>query len=176
MSIVVFVVGAPGVGKTTLVRELLEPNRALIESPKWTVGPTVCAAGHYVGGKFDGADTVPYNGVQTALQFWEQRLASRRVTILDGDRFSFAGAREFFAERGVRDTCLYLDAASGTIQARREQRGTAQNATWVKGRVSKAANFATGFVEDRLLRLDAARPAKELATEVLEFLAQQAAT
>jgi len=173
MSIVVFIVGAPGVGKTTLVRELLEPNSALIASPKWTVGPTVCAAGHYVGGKFDGADTVPYNGVQTALLFWEQRLASRSVTILDGDRFSFSGAREFFAERGARDTCIYLDTAPETIQARRQQRGTTQNATWVKGRVSKALNFATGFAEDRLLRLDAARPAKELATEALAFFARQ---
>jgi len=175
MGIVVFVVGAPGAGKTTLVRELLEPNSALIASPKWTVGPTVCAAGHYVGGKFDGADTVPYNGVQAALAFWEQRLASRSVTILDGDRFSFAGAHAFFLERGVRVACVYLDTKPETIQARRQQRGTTQNATWIKGRVSKATNFATSFAEDRKLRLDAAQPAKELATEVLEFLAQQAA-
>lgn len=140
--IVLFFVGAPGVGKTTLVRKYIEPDSISIAKPKWTVGQCHVAAGHFTGGTFDGADTVPYNGVKDALAFWEQRLYEHALTIFDGDRFSHAGALDFFQERKVRVGCIHLSAPDAVLQDRREARGSKQNPTWMKGRVSKAANFA----------------------------------
>jgi hypothetical protein len=110
-GIIVWVVGEPGVGKTTLVREgLLEDDMELVGPPKWTVGQAVAAAGHYSGGKFDGADTVPYNGAAAALDYWATRLHTFPLTIFDGDRFSNDNAVKFFHAREVthRLCCIHV--------------------------------------------------------------------
>lgn len=142
----VFVVGAPGVGKTTVVRALLEPHesitRFLVEKPKWTVCKDIVAAGHYTGGTFDGADTVPYGGVEEALKFWDQEFkTTKRVTILDGDRFSHDKVVQWFQKRACPIVVVYFTAADKVLAKRRAKRGSNQNATWLKGRVTKSRNF-----------------------------------
>jgi hypothetical protein len=169
---VLFVVGPPGVGKTTLVRRLLNTPSTLIESPKWTVGEDVCAAGHYSGGTFDGADTVPYNGVQLALAYWESCLTDRSLTIFDGDRFSHAGTIAWFNARGVEPVCLALTAPDDALAARRAARGSKQNPSWMKGRVTKAARFADSFPTPRVLRLDAGNSTESLEVSLREWLAR----
>jgi hypothetical protein len=167
---VLFIVGEPGVGKTTLVRRILESDSYLIQKPKWTVGPTVCAAGHYNGGAFDGADTVPYNGVQEALTFWSAELKNQLLTIFDGDRFSNAGTvtalKTGVPELDVR--CALLAADPDVSAARRARRGSHQNVAWVKGRRTKALRFAKTF--DKLLVLDATKLVDVLETELRAFL------
>jgi hypothetical protein len=167
---VLFVVGEPGVGKTTLVRRLLEPDSYLVQRPKWTVGATVCAAGHYTGDKFDGADTVPYNGVLEALTFWSAELKDKRLTIFDGDRFSNASAVSALrsASPGLDARCVLIAADPDVVAARRVARGSNQNAAWVKGRRTKSLRFAHTF-EKRLI-LDATKLVDDLETELRGFL------
>jgi hypothetical protein len=172
MSVVLFVLGEPGIGKTSLARRLLQPDSYLVAKPKWTVGETVCAAGHYTGDTFDGADTVPYNGVADALRYWDAHLRSHALTMLDGDRFSHEGALAHFRPaaliRGV-----YLSAPAEIAVARRAARGSNQNATWLKGRQTKAANFAMRMHDAGypVLRLDARASTLELEIEVRRMLA-----
>jgi len=153
---VLFVVGAPGVGKTTLVRELLEHRSYFSVEPKWTMGMNgeVCAAGLYTGAKFDGADTVPYNGVQAALEFWADKLKTFELTILDGDRFSYKKTVDFFRAQGADVRCLLLDAGDALLAERRAARGTEQNETWVKGRVTKARNFFDELPDNAKVRFE----------------------
>jgi hypothetical protein len=139
---ILFLVGAPGVGKTTLARLLLEPDPYLVQKPKWTVGETICAAGHYTGGTFDGADMVPYNGAKDALAYWAQNLKSKKLTIFDGDRFSNANTLAFLKNEGARITCVHLEVDDAELTRRREQRGSKQNASWMLGRKTKARRFA----------------------------------
>lgn len=136
---VVFVVGEPGVGKTTAVRSLIERG-SKHSNPKWTIGESRCFAGHYTGGKFDGADTVPYNGVQKALQFWETYLMKKRLTVLDGDRFSNEKVLKWFQARTSVSTVL-LHCDEKVAQERRVKRGSAQNESWVRGRKTKSERF-----------------------------------
>lgn len=144
-----FLVGAPGVGKTTQIRLLLQPEQlflCMISKPKWTHTQNICAAGHYAGQTFDGADTVPYNGVQEALDYWARNFKKRmRLTIFDGDRFSHAGAVEFVKKHDVDVRVVLLTATANNLDARRKSRGSNQNATWLKGRETKAENFAENF-------------------------------
>ncbi len=165
---VLFLVGPPGVGKTTLTRSMLslgDATTTLVASPKWTLVPSACAAGHYTGGTFDGADTVPYNGVAASLSFWEQRLMrEKEMTVLDGDRFSNLKVVEFFRERVEKVFCAHVTADQEVIDARRKQRGSNQNATWMKGRVTKSTNFAKLFPDDLRIDLDATKfPPERLA-------------
>lgn len=173
MSTVLWLVGEPGAGKTTLAREFLEPEHKLNPKPKWTVGPTVVHAGHYTGAKFDGADTVPYNGANDALGFWREMLAKNAMlTVLDGDRFSNATALEFFKSYIFRPrlVCVHLSLPDGVGGARRLARGSEQNETWVKGRVTKARNFFQGFPQDDRLQLDGQCSPRSLALDVSLFI------
>lgn len=176
--IVLWLVGEPGIGKTTLARELIEPASKMFAKPKWTVGSKVVAAGHYIGGKFDGADTVPYNGAKEALTFWREMLAPKaELTLLDGDRFSNKTAVEFFKSYvgpggRPRLLCILLKGEPELGVARRLERGSDQNETWLKGRITKSTNFYESFpADDRAtLHASAERTAAELAELVRGFL------
>ncbi len=156
MHTAVFVVGPPGVGKTSAVREILGGNYKNYTHPdtakvKWCLqegGPWVFA-GHYGVGTFDGADTVPNDGWIPCMEHWEREILpdpQYKYTLFDGDRFSHANCQKFLEDRGVRVLCVHLTAPDEVMDARRKERGSDQNPTWLKGRVSKARNFADRFL------------------------------
>lgn len=152
----VFVVGPPGVGKTSAVREVLGENYRNFTHPetskvKWCLqegGPWVFA-GHYGVGTFDGGDTVPNDGWLHCMEHWEKEILpdpQYQYTLFDGDRFSHANCQKFLENRGVRVLCVHLTASDEVMAARRKERESDQNPTWLKGRISKARNFAERFL------------------------------
>lgn len=148
--VILYVLGAPGVGKTTLVRTLLsyysddDPVLTQPPEPKWSLAGDAVAAGHYSGKTFDGADTIPYNGARAALEYWAQTLAESSLTILDGARFStgpsLARLRELAPGHAI--VGVYLVATDAQLDERRAARGSNQNAAWIKGATTVARNFA----------------------------------
>jgi len=138
----------------------------LIEKPKWTIRQfgrgydTICAAGHYTGATFDGADTVPYNGVGDALNYWKRNLHDtihtyhRHLVVFDGDRFSNKGVVQFFLPLATVKI-IHLSASNEELERRRTARGSKQNPIWIKGRVTKSLNFLECFNKDDRLMLEA---------------------
>lgn len=151
---VLFVVGPPGAGKTTICRKILDLadptgiERSLVLKPKWTVAPNLLMAGHYSGQPFDGADTVPYNGVRPALDWWAAT-TKPELTILDGDRFSNGPAKAWLEAQPIRLLCAHVAPPADTLAAWRAAReaavGAAQNHAWRLGRETKASRFFDGF-------------------------------
>lgn len=176
MSTVLYVLGAPGVGKTTLVRNLLgfksfdvrsnmydvAPPGTVYSKPKWTMVPGgLCAGGHYLGKPFDGGDTVPYTEAIECLGYWLKTVLPNHkpvLTILDGDRFSTQTCLDFLRvhrphfETQVRVLDIHLVASPEALLARRLERELvtkkSQKASWVKGRETKARNFAEKLRRD----------------------------
>lgn len=172
MDTVLWVVGAPGVGKTTAVRALLVPfERTIIKSPKWTLAGPIAAAGHYTGETFDGADTVPYNGAADCLAAWKNLLRKKaKLTVFDGDRFSNKASLEFFQNLHTKPliVCAYIKASGDTLQKRRDARGSNQNATWLKGRATKAERFAGLFTN--IIEIDGERSSTMVAADIIAGL------
>lgn len=151
--VVLFIVGAPGVGKTTLSRALLgmgkngelPPGSYLNASPKWTVTPKLLAAGHYTGATFDGTDRLPYTGAMDALGWWKQWILrnGNRPTVIDGARMASANALGWLREAGADVRCVHLVAPQDVLDERRAGRASNQNDAWMRGRATAAANFCT---------------------------------
>jgi hypothetical protein len=82
------------------------------------------------------------------MEHWEAEIltdATYKYTVFDGDRFSHANAQKYLEDRGVKVLCAHLGASDEVMDARRKERGSDQNPTWLKGRVSKARRFADRF-------------------------------
>ena len=131
MGLVLFLLGSPGVGKTSLARRLLWSggrDPTLLYRPKWSFTDNVCAAGHYKGELFDGADTIPYNGAKDVLEWWSHQFRLWPLTFLE--RFD------------AKPTAILLKADRLTLTARRLDRGSCQDPSWIKGRETKSVRFA----------------------------------
>lgn len=175
MGNAIWLVGAPAAGKTTLARALLfygEEPFTIYDKPKWTLSGPRCAAGHYTGSTFDGADRLPYNGVRPALEMWDALLRPHvALTLFDGDRTSSAACVEWVTPRVERVACLHLVASASTLEARRDARGSKQNASWAKGRATKSARFAESF-GSLAVQIDADQPVDRVLDAALAGLAR----
>ena len=160
MPRVMFVVGAPGVGKTTALTGLLDPfDMALIQKPKWTLSKDVALVGHYGSGGFDGGDTIAYNGAADALAYWHAHIypdPSVQLSVLDGDRFSTINCWKTIGLTIPRDQirCVYLYGSDAALAQRRAARNNKQDPSWMKGRATKAFNFSRHFDRDQLREVD----------------------
>ena len=160
MPCVMFVVGAPGVGKTAALRSLLDPfNTALTLRPKWTLSNDVALVGHYGTGTFDGGDTVGYNQAAQALDYWLEHIYPDpcvQLSVLDGDRFSTSNCWRRVTAEIPHDQikCVYLTCSDQALQDRRSARNNKQNPSWMKGRATKAFNFSRHFDNDQLIEID----------------------
>ncbi len=150
---------------------MLDEDSGQIARPKWTVGAHVVAPGHYTGKTFDGADTVPYNGVQDCLDYWEANfMGAKRLTVIDGDRFSYGKVRDWFSERADRVVAVLLHAPPGELARRRALRGREQDERWARGRETKAVRFFETFPEENRIAFDVTKGTpEELAYGMLCF-------
>lgn len=155
----IWIVGEPGVGKTTLVRNWLNGLKLTVreERPKHELyrNGSVFVAGHYVGGKFDGADTLPISDIKPLRELWRTKYSSCAISIFDGDKFGSAASMEMARSENAQCQVILLVAGSAFVAARRAARGTVQNGTWVAGRKTKSANFASLFPPGDAFVIDA---------------------
>jgi energy-coupling factor transporter ATP-binding protein EcfA2 len=176
VSDLLYLIGQPGSGKSTLAAALTGgldwiesthpfAHRALIVSP----GTTVVELGAHRDG-FSGTDALPMN-VQPKVVAWLAASAPGLV-LGEGDRL---GNRKFFdaaVALGWRVNVAYLSLGSNVAEERRLARASAlgvapQDASWVKGRVTKARNLARGW--PGVYMLNAERAPVELLADLVRY-------
>ena len=146
-----YLIGAPGSGKTTLMAELMKDWILLSRDTKpvkhsWYESPYGIALelGH-PRAPFGGTDTLSYTAIKT-LELWLPHLLKVDLLVGEGDRL--ANNRFLDLCKTLGPTHLYyLDATEELLQERRGSRATqhdlpTQSPQWAKGRLTKHRNLA----------------------------------
>lgn len=144
-----YVIGEPGIGKTTLVAQLTGERPWEVHAgpiPHQRRGPVAMPGKPRAA--FGGTDTLGMSIARKA-EAWVMGLPAP-VILGEGDRLAYGRFFDVAASAGYRVHLLYLYGAPGLAAQRRARRqatlGTKpQNETWVKGRASKAARLAAEF-------------------------------
>tara|TARA_Y100000401_G_C8322545_1_gene226264 strand:- start:1840 stop:2412 length:573 start_codon:yes stop_codon:yes gene_type:complete len=164
---VVWVVGEPGVGKSSALETLMNPfGTSLLESPKWTISPPYAFAGHYGGIEFGGGDTISYTDAARQIHDLSSIRGKLRdelvhTVFFDGDRLSNETSFRLVEDASHEVLCVLLTCEASEAARRRSKRSGAQNQAWVKGRKTKSANFTTKFEPHQVLTIDTSNSSAE---------------
>jgi GTPase SAR1 family protein len=176
MKAAIYIIGAPGVGKTTLTNALISPWEAL-ETPLKPVkhtnyrtpnGLKVTQLGH-AKPPFGGTDTLSYTAINL-IEPWLHFLDADYL-YAEGDRL--ANPRFFdYIEQHTKLHLFYLRAPQITLIQRRTDRAAAhdlpmQNPSWANGRATKHQRLAYNYAATTL---DATLSPSRLAQIVNEYI------
>ncbi|MEW9530676.1 P-loop-containing protein [Microbispora sp. NPDC049125] len=171
----VYLVGPPGVGKTTLMAALTRGcDRTFQTTPvpheqlRRGGEPVGLEVGRRRPGGFSGTDALAMN-IQPAAVTW---IATKPAPLVLGEGARLAttgflsGARSF----GYRVTVFYLHAPEYVLDDRRRERGSNQDPKWMRGATTRAANIAARMRLDAdVHELDATAPTETLAAAAVKL-------
>ena len=177
-----YVVGAPGVGKSTMVRWLLEPFTRLpavksksLPLVRWEPlarnGQLVGGHLGYTRGAFSGTDALGMAVNPQACRWMLESKTAGQLDFIVGEGARLANSAFFTAARARADRVLLvqLRAREETLDARCEVRGSKQNESWRRGARTRADNALAAAValglEAVILDADSRTP-QSLAAEV----------
>lgn len=170
-----YIIGEPGAGKTTLVKHLTRKVPSEVRTwpyVSWTHYTDKLAQLGYDRGTFGGTDALGM-AAQKHVLGWiglggTTVNKSYEYVLAEGDRLANGKFFEAVKEAEVELTVVLLQASPAVLEARRSARnaliGKSQDARWLKTRETKVRNLRP-WVEDEWV-LDAELPVAQLAQEL----------
>lgn len=158
-----YIVGEPGVGKSTLVKSFTEPcHKQVHDMPVLhTEYSTEVAQIGQDREDFGGTDTLGY--MQPIVQMWLNRFPYPFM-LAEGDRLNNSGFFDFCIDAGINLTVMSLwapELAAERRAERAEKVGKAQKEWWLKTRRTKVENVMEQFCDDDWI-IDGTLPFEEL--------------
>lgn len=142
---VVAIGGEPGSGKTTLMKRLVghfavQPKYSEVKLVPYLQNDNIYILGKYEDDQvFAGTDRMSMAVQPEAIKFLAT-LPADSVVLYEGDRLFTASFLEY-CYNNYDLSIVYLSTKKMIRQARYEERGSTQDATWLQGRESKIANI-----------------------------------
>lgn len=179
--VALYVVGEPGVGKTTLVERILAPYDRLpptrlgygvLEGEPLIEHGVVC--GLHLGKRrpsFGGTDALGMTVLPDAIR-WANEAPMPERLIGEGARLTHPHFLAALAQR-TRLIVVHLVAEPETVEARIAARGSKQRPAWRKGQQTRVRNAArtAADVGVRVERVDADLPADAVEARVRDLVA-----
>ena len=147
MKTLIAVIGAPGTGKTTLMKDYMNlwewdiHRTGLVDH--YVSGDIIVLGKYPEGETFGGTDKLAMNVMPEVIEFLDAN--EDKVIIFEGDRLT---SKKFFdtaLEKGWKLHIVALEVGETERKRRYEERGSDQNETWLAGRVSKVNNIIEEF-------------------------------
>ena len=147
MKTVIAIIGAPGTGKSTLMKQWMS---------RWTWEyQRTGQLDHYISGDlvvlgvypsdevFGGTDKLSMSIAPQVVEFLDNN--QDKVILFEGDRLN---SKKFFQQvldKGWNLRIVALDVPKEERERRYEERGSDQDPTWLQGRISKVENVIEEF-------------------------------
>ena len=141
------IIGAPGTGKTTLVREWMKSREWSTDRPvdllDTHVSGDIRLLGKYQNDDvFGGTDKLSMAVQPKAVEYLDN---PSRVTVFEGDRLTSIKFFEAAKSKGFDIKIIQLTVPSSVREERYKERGSEQNETWLNGRLTKVKNVSDAF-------------------------------
>jgi len=175
----VYLLGPPGVGKTSLMDALLADHQRLPPAramgTMW-VEPLIhhdLFAGYHLGKTrpgFGGTDALSYSVLPDAVRWVSEPFEARMWG--EGARLAHPKFAAALIAGGHEMVWVLLDAPAGVLTERCSRRGSTQNESWRAGAGTRARNAAAGLasVGATVRSLDATMSTAEMAALVREWM------
>jgi ribose 1,5-bisphosphokinase PhnN len=177
MNTLLYLVGPPGVGKSTLMAEITAGlHRVPYSGPvphdglyrRMTPPETARSVGVEIGKRresFSGTDALGMAVQPKAVEWIARR--PHALVLGEGARLGTVGFLHAARSAGYRVIVVHLDSDEATLAARRLQRGSRQNEQWVRGATTRARRLAERMELDAEVHwLDGTMDPAGLAAEV----------
>jgi GTPase SAR1 family protein len=157
-----YIIGQPGVGKSTLTEALVRGRRRRVKQEPFT--HTLYEGGLVQLGRersngFSGTDALSLSAATNAIALLEARWPR---LIAEGDRLATGKFFDAARKIGYNVDVVLLEAPAFVLTKRRQERGSEQNEAWARGRETKIKNLDPWVT----IRLDATLPVEELTASL----------
>lgn len=168
----IYLVGVPGSGKTTLMRELTKSCARYEIRRNPTYEALLNEVGDVVGlevgrrnGMFSGTDALPMD-VHPKAVAWIKR-APFPLVLGEGMRLGTTGFLTAATDTGYKVHLVYLHVSQEIAARRRARRGSTQSESWIKGAATRAENLYHHAQElgIEVTLLSAAKPVGDVADD-----------
>ena len=147
MKTVIGIIGAPGTGKTTLMKQWMErwdwEYHRTGQLDHYVSGDLIVLGVYPDGETFGGTDKLSMSIAPQVVEFLDNN--QDKVILFEGDRLN---SKKFFQQvldKGWNLRIVALDVPKEERERRYEERGSDQDPTWLQGRISKVENVIEEF-------------------------------
>jgi shikimate kinase len=147
MKTLIAIIGAPGTGKSTLMKEWMSrwdwsyDRDGLVDH--YVSGDLIVLGKYEDGEVFGGTDKLSMSVAPEVVEFLDKHQKS--IVLFEGDRLT---SKKFFntvLEKGWNLRIVALDVPKEERERRYAERGSNQDPTWLQGRISKVENIVEEF-------------------------------